>query len=67
MHYIGMEEHFPLHSWDVEVSDAIGIVPPILFILFREYCIESPLEDGLKPVDHNQVILNAHATKCTHL
>ena len=51
MHYIGMEERFPLHGWGAEVGDAIGMVPPILFILFREYCIKSPLEDGLKPVD----------------
>ena len=65
LHQYGGE--FLLHGWGVEVSDTISMVLPILFILFREYCVESPLEDGLKPVDDNQVILNAHATKCAYL
>ena len=67
MHYIGMEECFPLHGLGDEFGKAISMVPPILFILFREYCIESLLQDGLKPGDDNQVILNAHANKCAYL
>ena len=58
---------FSLHGWGVEVGNAISMVLPILFILFREYCIKSLPEDGLKPVDDNQVILNMHANKCTYL
>ena len=62
-----MEEHFLLHGYGVEVGNAISMVQPILFSIFREYYIESPPEDSLKPVDDNHVILNVYASKHTYL